>query len=468
MTYSIKTKDGIVINNIPDNIAQDDPILKQRVDAIRSQKQQQIDYSIPTDETFKPQVTQPETPRTMTERLKGVGETAATVATGIPAYLGGTIKGVGTEFLTGDFGKGTAERIAEETAAKYTYQPRTEAGREYTKELGEFMRETGLEGVGPNIIPTRVIPSVTGRTLAKVKPRAKDIPTIEGLKAESTNLYNQAKQAGVVFKPNKFNSNMKAIGSELRAEGYTETGFPRLASALKEAQEGKLPRDFTELQALRNMFNTAKASTDPAERRLASMALDKFDEYIMKAPTEDIKIGDQKGITAWQDARDTYRRLKKSEVFEEMMQTAQLDKTRLTQSGYENALAQQLRNLAKNKNKMRLFTPDEQQAIIQASKGNFGQNTLRFLGRFAPTGVLTGVGTGVLSTMQPTIGIPLAAGTLLSRYGATKLRERGIQNLSEMMRQPQSGFGVRLNEALPTGSQYYVPTGLLAEQLKEE
>lgn len=57
MTYSIKTKDGIVINNIPDNIAQDDPILKQRVDAIRSQKQQQIDYSIPTDETFTPQVT---------------------------------------------------------------------------------------------------------------------------------------------------------------------------------------------------------------------------------------------------------------------------------------------------------------------------------------------------------------------------------------------------------------------------
>ena len=28
MTYSIQTKDGIVINNIPDNIPEDDPSLK--------------------------------------------------------------------------------------------------------------------------------------------------------------------------------------------------------------------------------------------------------------------------------------------------------------------------------------------------------------------------------------------------------------------------------------------------------
>jgi len=427
-----------------------------------------IDPSIPTDEALMPQVTQPEPPRTMTERLKGAGETALTIGTGIPAFLGGTVKGVGTELLTGDFGKGTAERIAEETAAKYTYQPRTEAGREYTKAVGEFVQETGLEGVAPNIAPTRVLPSVTGRALSKVKPRAKDIPTIEGLKAESTNLYNQAKEAGIQFKAPKFNKQMSTLESSLRGEGYTPTAFPKLQSALKEASTSKQPRDFTELQALRNMFNNAKASTDPAERRLASIALDRFDEYIMKAPTEDIKIGDPKAVNLWQDARDTYRRLKKSEVFEDMIATAELDKTRLSQSGLENALAQQLRNLAKNKSKMRLFTPEEQQAIVQASKGSITQNTLRYLGKFAPTGFFTTFGAGAVTAMNPAIGIPLAALATGGRYGATKLRQRGITGLSEMMRQPQSGFGVRLNQSLPTGSQYYAPTGLLAEQLQEE
>jgi len=35
MTYSITTKDGITINNIPDDVAPDSPELKQRVAAIR-------------------------------------------------------------------------------------------------------------------------------------------------------------------------------------------------------------------------------------------------------------------------------------------------------------------------------------------------------------------------------------------------------------------------------------------------
>ena len=441
---------------------------QQEMDSAPWEQFKPIDYSIPTDETFIPQITQPEPPRTIPERLKGVGETALTIGTGIPAFLGGTVKGVGTELLTGDFGKGTAERIAEETAAKYTYQPRTEAGREYTEAVGEFMQETGLEGVAPNVAPTRVIPSVTGRVLTKTRPRVKDIPTIEGLKAESTNLYKQAKEAGIEFKAPKFNNQMSTLENSLREEGYTPTAFPKLQSALKEASSSKQPRDFTELQALRNMFNNAKASTDPAERRLASIALDRFDEYVMKAPTEDIKIGSPKAINLWQDARDTYRRLKKSEVFEDMLATAELDKTRLSQSGLENALTQQLRNLAKNKSKMRLFTPEEQQAIIQASKGSVTQNTLRYLGKFAPTGFFTTFGAGAVAAMEPTVGIPLAALAAGSRYGATKLRQRGITGLSEMMRQPQSGFGVRLNQLLPTGSQSYVPTGILAEQLQEE
>src|SRR5210317_887741 len=94
---------------------------QQEMDSSPWEQFKTIDPSIPTDEALMPQVTQPELPRTMTERLKGAGETALTIGTGIPAFLGGTVKGVGTELLTGDFGKGTAERIAEETAAKYTY-----------------------------------------------------------------------------------------------------------------------------------------------------------------------------------------------------------------------------------------------------------------------------------------------------------------------------------------------------------
>ena len=42
MAYSITTKDGIKINNIPDNIQPDDPSLKARVLKIREDNQSQL------------------------------------------------------------------------------------------------------------------------------------------------------------------------------------------------------------------------------------------------------------------------------------------------------------------------------------------------------------------------------------------------------------------------------------------
>lgn len=423
----------------------------------------QIDYSIPTDETFIPQPSKLEQPRTIGQKIVGGLETGATIASSVPAYITGAIEGVGKEITTGQFGKGIAEEQLQKALEKRTYTPRTEAGREYTEKLGEFIQKTGIEGLAPEMVPSRVIPKLRGRPLEKVS----DVPTVEQLKTQSTNLYQQAKEAGIEFKTQNFNNAMTDIGKSLREEGYTPKAFPKLSAALEESiTQTDIPRDFTELQALRNMFNSAKASTDPAERRLASIALDKFDEYVMKAPTEDIKIGDPKAVNLWKDARDTYRRLKKSEVFEDMLATAELDKTRLSQSGLENALTQQLRNLAKNKNKMRLFTPEEQQAIIQASKGSVTQNTLRFLGKFAPTGFFTTFGAGIATAMAPGVGIPLAGLATGARYGATKMRTKGIQNLSEMMRQPTK-FGVRINQDVPTFSQYYMPGGLLAEQMQE-
>jgi uncharacterized protein (UPF0371 family) len=43
-------------------------------------------------------------------------------------------------------------------------------------------------------------------------------------------------------------------------------------------------------------------------------------------------------------------------------------KTRYTNAGPEQSLANQLKNLALNKKKMALFTPEEQEAIIDAGK----------------------------------------------------------------------------------------------------
>ena len=269
-------------------------------------------------------------------------------------------------------------------------------------------------------------------------------PTREVLAAQSTAAFEAAKNSGIAFNPTRFSQSMGRIAADLRQEGYTPTGYPKIEAAFKELTNTSMPKDFTELQALRKIIQGAQASADPAERRLASILKDRFDSYIVNADKADIVgTGNKTGIAAWNQARNTYSRMMKADVFEEMLANAKLDQSKFTQSGAENSMAQQLRNLAKNKNKMRLFTAAEQEEIKAAAKGSSTQNLLKFFGRFAPTGPVSGISTFGATAVNPYIGIPLALGTTGARMGSTSLRKQSVQNLADVMRtgglQPRQG-----------------------------
>ena len=117
-----------------------------------------------------------------------------------------------------------------------------------------------------------------------------------------------------------------------------------------------------------------------------------------------------------------------------MLQKAELDKTKFTQSGAENSLAMQLRKLAENPKKMRMFTGEEQQAIKDAAKGGNVQNILRFIGKFSPQGVVPAMGGAALIASSPAVGIPFELGAMGSRYAATKIRQGDVNKLAAMMR----------------------------------
>ena len=83
---------------------------------------------------------------------------------------------------------------------------------------------------------------------------------------------------------------------------------------------------------------------------------------------------------------------------------------------------------------MRLFTKQEQEQIVKAANGGTFQNLLRFYGKFAPTGVVSGAVAGAGSYANPYIGIPLAAGAGAARTGAEAMRRSAIENLAAQMR----------------------------------
>jgi hypothetical protein len=263
---------------------------------------------------------------------------------------------------------------------------------------------------------------------------AKTAPPLEDLAAQSSALFKQAKESGVELNPQYFSNMMKSVGKDLRSEGYDARLMPKVGVALEEMQNAKIPKDFEELSTLRKFIQNAQKSVDPDERRIASILKAEFDDYVANIPESSVIGGNKQGLTAWKEARDTYSKMSKSEVFTDMLENAELDKTKFSMSGAENSLSSQLRQLAKNDKKMRLFTPTEQEAIKQASKGTNTQNMLRLFGKFAPTSAVSSIPALLTTSVSGPLGLGMTAGSMAARYGATKMRKSDVNQLAAMMR----------------------------------
>jgi hypothetical protein len=363
----------------------------------------------------------PET-QTPTERVVGAGlESMTGVARTIPALIKASTT------AASPVSRGVAEQLAIAPKTQAIVSPSAVmAGQTVTETTGN-----PLYGAATTL--------ATGTAGSVKRPQKEQALSTQALDRIATDRYDQLQKSGIQLKTDEFVNAMDDIAKGLRDEGYTPKSFPKVAGAIEELTSTAQPKDWTELQALRKMIRSGQKSIEPEERRMASILLDDYDNYLMTVPKEAIASGDMKNAgQLWSEARNAYSRMKKSEVFEDMLNEAKLDKSKFTQSGEENSLAKQLRQLAKNDKKMRLFTKTEQEAIEQAAKGSNVQNMLKFFGRFAPTGPVSGLFTGGATVMAPAVGIPLALGAAGSRVAATNMRRGSVEDLANTMRYGQT------------------------------
>lgn len=345
--------------------------------------------------------------------------------------VGSSVAGAGSQVAAlSNLAKTATTQGGRQLAAKLAAEPVTQiAAAGPSAAAGQYVSEateSPVLGAGASIL--------TG-TVMGLRPQIKaKVPTALDLAEESTKLYGKASQLGVQFDTDAFTTAMGSVGKNLRKEGYTPTAYPKVTAALEELQNKAMPKDIVELQALRKIVKGAQASVDSEERRLASILLDKFDNYVLNAPDSAIVAGSKEATQAWKEARGVYSKMKKSEVFEDMLEKAKLQRSKFTQSGEENSLATELRKLADNPKKLRLFNKEEQQAIKDAAKGGTVQNLLKFYGRFAPTSGIPLTAGLTAAALDPSIALPLMAGAAGSRVAATQMRKADVRNLAEMMR----------------------------------
>lgn len=123
---------------------------------------------------------------TLADRAIGTGEAALTTVTGATGgalgMIGGTLKGLAEQILSGQFGTPDAARAVEQAAASgaqaLTYAPRTQQGQEQAQAVGEALQQiVPVAAVLPGLPPASVRPAGPAGVVARagVEGVARDV-----------------------------------------------------------------------------------------------------------------------------------------------------------------------------------------------------------------------------------------------------------------------------------------------------
>jgi hypothetical protein len=340
-------------------------------------------------------------------------------------------------------GAPTSETLqgAYEAAGGPTYTPQNTA-EEYTKTLGSFapnaiggagllrkgaqvavpalLSETGGQ-VGRTISPQaetagRVAGALTGAgRVSKPKlPKGPTSPT--DIKALSQEAYDAAENAGLQIKGESFFNFANSLAKDkvLKSLNINPKLHPNL-SALKDEIVGlvKGPQPAPSMSAMtgtkrpwapapmslqefdnvrRNALGVSMRSPDADERRIAGHIVDRLDNYFDNLKSADVAAGDVRvAATAVKSARDLWRRYRKSEEIEVIIEKAKDDAGRFTLSGKENAIRTGFRQLSKkiasDKRVANRFSDEEKKTIRELSRGWNARGVLSFFGKMSPNSI---------------------------------------------------------------------------------
>lgn len=314
-----------------------------------------------------------------------------------------------------------------------------------------------------------VTPMVMQRLGFPVQPPP---PSTEQLRSAAGQAYKAADDAGVVINQQSLAPVVQKMQQTAKNLGIDPTLHPRVTAALGRVSGTAGDLSFQELEILRRVVKNAASSSDPSERKIAQSVINVLDDYVAGLSPADVVSGDAVAASAAiQQARNLYSRSSKASEIEEMMVKARNSVSNFTRSGLENSLRTQFRQLANNPRRMRHFNPMERDAILRVVRGGRMDNALRYLGKLAPTGVISGgisAGTG-FAVGGPAGAVAVPAAGLGARALATERTLANVRVLDEMVRRgaPSAETGSR-SLAMATGASPAVVNFLYPESTDQQ
>lgn len=351
-----------------------------------------------------------------------IGDVGGAVAgTGI---AGAALRNVGGRMGTG----AVAKALASPLAADVGY------GAAYGATQADDPVYGALFGAGAGVLGNRVgkaagraFPAMAGKGAA-VRAVDDTVPTPQALRDEASQVYRQAESTGEVISGPEtlaLNDRMSAL---LQQEGrLSPTGrVTEVQPKVKEAYQ--LASDYagetmtpTQVQTVRSVIGDAVTSGDNAERRIARMLLNDFDEW-----TDGVAPEMAAGLA---EGRKVASRYLQGDEIAMARELADARAGQFSNSGQGNALRTDFRQLdRKIARGQQSFSPPVEAAIADVSRGNPISNALRNVGRFAPTGAMSVMPYIAALSGGASAGSPLTAAATLGAagltYGARQLGQR--------------------------------------------
>jgi hypothetical protein len=303
-----------------------------------------------------------------------------------------------------------------------------------------------LEGRGRDALTGGIFGGVTGGIFGgvggKLAERAgrKAVPTVQQLDDAAGLKYEAARASGVVA-PQQGTQAISATIRKIAVDeglisptGRLDTSRPMIAEALRTFQDySKGTMTVPQMQSVRRKLTDAAGSPTPGEQRIAMKMLEEFDNFTSKLAPQ---LAEGNAI---------YHQMKKGELIEKTIELAGSRAGQFSGSGFENALRTEFRALERQiiKGELKGLSQAEIDAITKVARGGVPENIARYIGKFAPTGVVPFMGGAVpavvgTATGNPVLGMAASLGLMgagaAGRSAATYMTSRNAQIAAELAR----------------------------------
>jgi hypothetical protein len=360
------------------------------------------------------------------------------------------------------------------------YQPQYETGRLLKKgaEFAPNMLAGGPEGLGARFLTNVAAPAIGSeiggrvggplgeiaggligaggataaarkfQAMAAARNAAKAIPSAEDLLKSGSNGFEAVKSSDAIIKPSSVEQMAKDIKTELLNDGKhpTSEGQAGIFNALDRLEAmGKSGGGVTtkDMEVIRKNLVDQKTSINPSVSNAARQATNSFMEKYSNFGANDLLHG-QNPFPTLKNAIGDWAAGKRSNTVMGKVDLANLNAgTAGSGANIDNAMRQAVKQLARPQNNTNVpvakrlgFNNQEIDAIKQAATGTLTGNVARYIGKAAPTGIVSGALTG---TAGHAVGGPIGAVALPAvGYVAKKIGDlstkRAVSALDSLVR----------------------------------